>query len=334
MRNYSTLFLSGSIIIFFALTISSCKDDPEPFVKPKLSFSESTRTVNEDDGTIEVEVTLDKAATEDVIITYELDGSAVDDVFATANQLSSDYEITSDYLEIAIKKGEDKGIIEINLLSDFSFEGTETINIAIINSDSENIEITRDDEINILVQQEDGLGILLQWPSPDEPLDSLADMDLVLRVGSSTTAWDGIAAISADEAFSGDEFIFIPKTSNFAAYGLSYVYYEGTFKNLLFETTFIDFANGAFEPEAQRTSYNATYSAANKNKWTSASTTLVVQTFGKTGTSFTTPTAITVPATGSRTISSDNFTCSLKKTKRTPEESAQLNSIINKLGKN
>src|SRR6187431_1793812 len=104
MRRYSALFLSGLVLAFFGLTISSCKDDPEPYVKPKLSFAESSMTVDEADGVIEVEVTLDKPADEDITITYELGGTARDKV-AAGTTLPYDYEIISDYLEIEIDKG-------------------------------------------------------------------------------------------------------------------------------------------------------------------------------------------------------------------------------------
>ena len=59
MKNYDAYILSITTIIAVGFGFSSCKDD-EPAAKPKLSFSQSTMTVNEGDGTIDVELVLDK----------------------------------------------------------------------------------------------------------------------------------------------------------------------------------------------------------------------------------------------------------------------------------
>ncbi len=332
MRKYSTLFLSGLVITFFALAISACSDDdPEPVVKPKLSFNESTLTVNESSGIVEVEVVLDKPATEDISITYELSGSAVDAVFGDANDISSDYEILTDYLEVEIEAGETTGVIEIGLYSDFYWEGSEVIDISIESVDSDEVEITREDEIEVVILQEDGLIVLLEWPRVE--LDSLADMDLVLRAGSSTSTLEDVVALSADGAFTGGELVFIPKAPNLA-YGLSYVYYEGTYNRLPFKVTFTDLVNGTAEPAAQRQVFEATYTKANLNKWTNFNTTLIVQTLEKSGVGFATPSQITVPISGSRVAPSDSFTQAaptLKKTKRSLEETELLHSMLEKI---
>jgi hypothetical protein len=69
-----------------------------------------------------------------------------------------------------------------------------------------------------------------------------------------------------------------------------------------FEVQFIDFAAGVFEVLADRDVYNATYTLANINAWDEdgAPDPLVVQTFDVDGGVFSTPSAITVPASGSR----------------------------------
>ncbi len=305
MRKVSALLVSVTILLGFGLFVSSCDDD-EPPVPPNLSFALKTLTAIESDANLLIEVVLDKPASEDITIDYSLGGTAIDDVTA-GNTADPDYEIVGEYLEVEIKKGETKGIIEIDLYSDGLLEDDETIEISIEDVDSDQIEITRDDEIIITVEQEDGLIILLEWPAPT--VDKTADMDIILRAGQTTTTWDGILNLSADGSFQGPEFVFVPKAAVFPAYGLSYVYYEGSLDPLTFTATFIDFANGAAEAVATRESFEATYTAANKNPWTSATinTTIVVQTFLKTGGAFTSPSAITVPVTGSRIGSSDNF---------------------------
>ena len=74
----SILLLSSLLtVVVTSLVLSSCKDD-EPFVKPKLSLDESTMTVNEAAGTIEVDFVLDKAYSSDITIEYDLGGTATE----------------------------------------------------------------------------------------------------------------------------------------------------------------------------------------------------------------------------------------------------------------
>src|SRR5882672_5047531 len=119
MRTFGIFF--SVTIVFALLLLASCKKSHEAPVKPKLSFSEATQTVKESDGTIEITMKLDKAASEAISVTYELGatGSAVDKVAAGSNT-DYDYEITSTYLECKIPKGELTGTISIKLYSDFN----------------------------------------------------------------------------------------------------------------------------------------------------------------------------------------------------------------------
>lgn len=311
MRKYNALFLlSGLSLIALSLIFSSCKDDDPP-AKPMLSFAAATSTAKESDDNIEIQVVLDKAASQDITIDYSLGGTAVEKVAAGANG-GTDYEIISDYGEVEILEGETTGIIELDLWSDGNLEDDETIEISIDGVSSDEIEITRDDETTITLQQEDGLVIVLEWPVPSA--DGQADMDIILRVGQNTTTWDGVLSGAARPSFEGPEILFVPKVVTFPAYGLSYVYYDGTLDTLEFTATFVDFANGEIEAEAQTESFPGVYYTVNKNKWTDANTTVVVQTFQKNGDAFTSPSSpIVAPATGSRVGSSDNFTSSFKK---------------------
>ena len=59
------LILASLSVAFVLLPLSSCKDD-EPPAKAKISFAESTMTVNEADDLIEIQVFLDKPAAADV----------------------------------------------------------------------------------------------------------------------------------------------------------------------------------------------------------------------------------------------------------------------------
>ena len=64
MRKYSILFVTGVVLSLLSAILSSCKKNHETPVKPKLSFSETTKTVKESDGTIDITMTLDQPAPE------------------------------------------------------------------------------------------------------------------------------------------------------------------------------------------------------------------------------------------------------------------------------
>lgn len=311
MRKNIIAFLTMFTVLALSIGLSSCKkDDEPPPVKPKLSFASPTLAVKEADGTVKVEVTLDNPTPEDIVITYTLAGTAKNKASVTANE-AFDYEILSEAGEIEILKGETTGIIDLMLTSDYFLEDPEIIEIAIDKVDSENIEITREDEIKITVDQEDGLLIALSWPEPTA--DSLADLDILVRKGKTSAAWEGFVTGSFRETNKGPEFVFIPKTLNDVAFGLSYVYYEGTMNQLPFKVLFIDFISGEFEAKEGYITYEGVYKLANRNKWTDPTTSKVVQTFKKLGGNPVEISTIAIPTSGSRMASSGNFTSTLEK---------------------
>lgn len=281
-----------------------------------LSFVNPDLTVNEADGVLEVQLVLDKPAPRDLTFSYELSGSATDSITAWNNKVNPDYYVNGTSGQFQIRAGETTGLIDLRVYSDLLVEDANQATEAI---DPETIVITvgtngvqmADNEIEIKLVQEDGLLIALLWPDPANALQ--ADMDLLLRVGNSTSSWLGVLTGSAAEGFQGPEIIFIPKVITYAAYGLSHTYYDGTLDPLKFKVLFIDIIDSALEPQANILSYEATYTAANKNKWTDVSSTQVVQTFEKNATGFTTPSQITVPTAGSRVRSTDKFTSNFER---------------------
>jgi hypothetical protein len=299
-------------------TIVTIKNDDAAI---DVAFESQSMSVVESDRIIQVKLIATPAPTQDLTITYALSGSAVDSVSALSNEeLDPDYAIIKGQGEIGkvvIKAGQTTGIINIRLYSDLLLEDTDPNTLPL---DPESIVITAtapagvtmtDNTMEISLKQENGLLIALFWPDPDD--GQQADMDLILRVGESTSEWLGVLAGSAAGSFESPELIFIPNVVDFPAYGLSYTYYEGTLDPLNFEVFFIDIIDQAFEPAADVLSYAATYTAANINPWQNVSETLVVQTFEKTETGFSTPSAISVPAEGSRIRHRDNFTSTLNK---------------------
>jgi hypothetical protein len=302
MRTYRALLIIAiSTLTLFSLVLSSCKED-EPPTKPKLSFSEATKTLNESDGEIEIKIKLDKGAFEDVIVGYELSGTALDKVTAGTTK-SYDYEITSDYLETEIVKGDSIGIIKLKLFSDLEIEEDETIVISITETDSENIEITRNDDIKITVKQEDGMVVLLEWGvgTGEKYID--VDMDLFLWAKGSGSNLGLTTIASANSSFASPEYFFLPtKAFNDGQYGLSCNYYEGTVNPMNFSVSFVNLIAGVYKTPTVK---KGTYTLANINPWdTSKIDPALVLTFDKTAGNFTNFSNLTIPVKGSRIKSS------------------------------
>lgn len=135
-----------SVCALIVLGLSSCKDDDEPFVKPKLSIATETVTIAENGGTAEVEIVLDKAAPTDITVEYSLGGTAVS---------PADYSVVGTEGEIDIPQGQTSATIEITIVDDAVFEGNETIEIELQDVNSDDIEITNDDEATITITEND-----------------------------------------------------------------------------------------------------------------------------------------------------------------------------------
>ena len=303
MKKIVRLIFSAGLQASLLLT-TSCEDDPP--VNPKLSFAASSITVNEAEGIIEVEVVLDRPAFEDFTIDYEISNSSTAQDAETATDISPpDFlvlEDLNDYGEIEIEKGETSGLIQIEIWSDFVFEGNpETIVIKILDVDSDLIEITHDD-IEITVEQEDGLIIYLDWAY------TTVDMDLLLWAenGSGTLVLTEIG--SARELYFGPESFILPNVLVDGDYGVSCTYYGTTvdppsaLSPMNFTLSYFPFTNGSLGTEIIR---EGVYDEGNLNPWLEETGTdpLLAATFTKTGGTYTNFSDILIDAntTGSRT---------------------------------
>jgi len=258
-------FYGISLVITMALGVAlpSCKED-EPPAKPKLSFAEKNITFKESDGEVEVEITLDKPASQDIEIDYSISGTANEEV-KVGNTDVPDYKISSDYLKVEIEAGETKGIIKLEFFSDLALEEDESIEIQIEEVDFDGIEITREDEVNITLQQEDGMLIVLAWGVGTGENYTDVDMDLFLWAedASSTLGNTGIGSVQAGTT--SPEYFFLPSAAiQDGTYGLSATYYSGTVEPMNFQITLIEIVNNA---EAARVVKKGTYTKANINAW-------------------------------------------------------------------
>lgn len=291
----------GVGVLGLLVSLASCKEDEVPV--GQLSFEQSTISFKESDDIVEIEVTLNRPAHEDVTIDYTIDGTALDK--ETSND-AYDFEILedlSDYGEIEIEKGETTGIIQIQLYSDFDYEDTETIEIRLEEDDSEFVELTRDDEIEISIDQEDGLIILLEWG------ETYTDVDMDLFWLAEDNVGDlvhtGIGSVN-EATTPRFEYVFIPNVVDDGNYGVSANYYSGSANPMNFTVSYIKIVNG---DDVSTVEKNGTYDLDNINPWyTSGIDPLLAATYTKTGSNYSnfSDILIGVNDTGSRSASKLN----------------------------
>jgi hypothetical protein len=286
----------------------------------KVSFASATRTVKESDGPIEIELTLDNPAPQDLTVTYEFNYDLPNGVFPAYDSLFihnyaisiginpellrefHDFYVDGEYGVVSIPVGETSAKITLVLYSDFQFENNETIEIN-LKSVSQGGQVGTTSKTTITLNQEDGRIIALLW----DPSHTNVDLDMFLWVGEEVNSLNTILHIAASPRFTPrEEIIFFPKILaeeiDDLAFGLSYIYYEGTANPMNFEAHFIDFTNGAFEPVGDRDIFSASYTLANINPWDTENGTVpkVVQTFKIVNGEHVELSDITVPVEGSR----------------------------------
>ena len=287
------------------VTITITNDDQ----KIVASVATASITTNESDGVDEngelspvlVTVSLDNPAPENIVIEYQLAGTALDSVTGSEEQIPGsywDYYINGVSGELSIASGQSTGVIEIQVYTDFNYEDTETIEVTLVATEA--VEVSTNNKTTVNVEQQDGKGIQLDWTEHDGD----ADMDLFLFGLDENDVPVTIVAISASPGNTPPfELIFIPDLFTEGRLGLGCVYYSGTADPLNFTVEFVDVTDGVPEEEATRDVYSATYTAANKNEWDEEHGTYppaVVQTFSIDGGIFTDISEISVPASGSR----------------------------------
>lgn len=297
MNKFGYRGISLVMLALLCVYLPSCKED-EPPAKPKLSFAEKNMTFKESDGEVEIELILDKAATQDIEIDYSISGTAGEEVKVGNNGIP-DYKITTDYLKVQIDAGETKGVIKLEFFSDLALEEDETIEIQIEDVDFDGIEVTRDDETNITVQQEDGLLVVLAWGVGTGENYKDVDMDLFLWAEDETSTLGNTGIGSVQASTQSPEYFFLPSAAiNDGTYGLSCTYYSGTVEPMNFQVSLIEVVNGS---DASTVTKKGTYQKVNINEWdNSGIDPQLVMTFEKVGTDFKDFSEIAIPSSGSR----------------------------------
>jgi hypothetical protein len=306
-------------------TVTITDDDPQI----KASFAVTTLDVNEEDGfdgLLEIVVNLDKAAPSDVTVQYEIDGTALDSLYAYNEEISPDfydYFIDGESGEIVIPSGQLSGKIKIQILPDLKLESTETM-LFTLASATGGVQLGEAKVMTINLHQQDGTAIALLW----EPAATDVDMDMILWVGNPAPFSDVIIA-AYEQVTPNEEIIFLP-ASVYANedFGLSYIYYSGTKTPLTFDVVFADVKDGVLEPEADRNRFVATYTTANINKWNepSAPDPIIAQTFKKVNGAVTSISQPIVPAASGSRMKTYPIPKALKKVK--PHPSIKVNKFF------
>jgi hypothetical protein len=335
MKKFTSIFLYSCTAMAIVLNIglSSCgsDDDKEPEAKAQLSFSVAEKTVNEADGTVEIEVTLDKAAPEDFTIEYEWSGTAYEKASPHPTTGAYDYEILEDAGELEMEEGETTAIIQIKFYSDLAWEDSETINLSIEDIDTDLVELTRDDEIDITLEQEDGMIVSLQWGVADGENYTDVDMDFYLWAENDASTLQ-ITDISGSSGFKvSPETIIIPHTIIVDGnYGASYNYYEGSEEPMNFRVVYAELIDGELEPEADWNTFTASYTLANLNPYLETGVApLLAQTFDIENGDYTNFSEIAVSTSGSRVNSGTKLPDNLKRER--PMSSSNNNTLLRQL---
>ncbi len=263
-----------------AMVITITSDDAQVVA----SFVNTTMTVTERDGLavdngdlvlslIKIPVQLDKAASSDLVVQYDIKldltdperNDAIDSVWASQNGIPTryyDYYVHGTKGELTIPGGSTTADIEIQVLTDFLFEDDEFIEITLKESGS--VQIGTNNKMTITLGEQDGKVILLEW----HPDHTDVDMDMFLWVGADTTSLNAFLPLGITPSVTNKyEIIFLPTVFAEGGFGLSYVYYEGTANPMEFRVSFAGFADGDLESVDDWVSFEASYTPANINPW-------------------------------------------------------------------
>jgi hypothetical protein len=153
MRNPYPISKSLLALAVVGVSLSACKDDDESSPNT-ASFVNSSLSVDEGDGTVEVEVKLDRAAEQDIVVSYDIGGTAKDRETTGASG-SYDFQISSDRGELTIPKGEISAMINIAITQDGIFEEDETIELELSEA-TNNVKVSESkNTITITIQDDE-----------------------------------------------------------------------------------------------------------------------------------------------------------------------------------
>ena len=308
-------------LLSFALVTSSCLTackESEPLPRSVVSFDYSQHVtgeldIKESNGTLasfhpslesgatgvtyEIKLVLDRPAAETTVIRFMTAGQATR---CTLPELG-DFEIEPHGNLITINKGETSASIFVRVFEDFELEYlvldniaylVEGITISLVEVVSGPGILGENKTFSVFILEDDPI-VLLRWDPQDYPGSHPWDVDMDLFL------WHNGEQIAAS-AQPGTAFEILSYPAGFpdGQYGFSYTYYSGSSDDLKF---YVDIINANLNGFPGNHSFEATYTADNKNKYDeSGIAPFLAQTMDKSVLKHINLTDITVNASGSR----------------------------------
>jgi len=343
------------LLLIAPLTIVlSCGGDDDP--PSGVSFELVSEDVNESDGTTasfqstsgggvekKIKIVFDRPMAENAVISYSVSGTTNKKSVTDSNGNTSGYDY---YLEgtnakdtetLVINKGDTEAYITLTIFEDGEFEVDdedasgnyiETIVLTLSSVVSGPAQLGTENLTYTLNIKEDDALFVLSW----ETLDSKTDVDLDFVVKTGGEVANASASESTDGTLAnGGEGLIIPGGYPAGTYNMSYPYYSGSSDNVKFTVYMLNTAgtlNGKSYPYSGSSAltFSGTYKLVNVDPYTDLSgftdVVNVEQTMVKNGINFTNISAVTVPASGSRTTLPGITTSNLKLNK------TQLNKLM------
>lgn len=171
--NYRTVGLIIVFVVPFILNVSCSDDDDETSA---VQFSSSTSTVNEGDGTVEIQISATSAPDSDVEISFEVSGSAY---------LNGDYSIETES-PIILEAGTQTATIVLKLIDEHIIESSDdelTLTLTAVGANALLSSSQVEHTVNITDNDEtpsDKLQIDLTWDLGEGKDIDDADFDLYL----------------------------------------------------------------------------------------------------------------------------------------------------------
>jgi len=312
----------GFILLAGGALLNSCGKDPAPIAG--VSFDVSEEETTESDGTtksfnpliitggvgknIVVKVLLDKAAPDNLVLSYTVTGTAKRTIDASTGDYN-DFNLNGANAKasetLIIEAGATEAAITLTVYEDDSFEIDDNDNLyetVILTFDkviSGSASIGEKNAYTLKINEDDAAAVL-QWDSnpATTALDAGdVDMDIFVFLEAKIAAYTNYK----DSDF---ESIIIPGGYPDGTYSVSYTYYSGTANNLKFGVYMFGSSLNAkaYPYPTSALTFSGNYTLANINKYdltASLPNVKTIQTIVKSKLNFTVST-LTVPSTGSR----------------------------------
>lgn len=320
----------GLLIVAGFPFLNSCKDDEVPVAG--IQFELEEQEVTESDGTIEsfhpdeiddgvgriieVKMLFDIALAGDVVLEFDIDGTAREN--ASQSEVN-DFEIVeeSDGVtvsgdQITILKGVSEASFSVRIFEDYLFELDEDSPVNDDDIPYETIELTLESVVSgpgklgtqlehVVKILEDDAYVYLEW-NPGDQAGTIGDvnMDLFIHIDGDLRA---VSRLPNDQV--PYEIMLIPGGFEPGTYGMSYVYKSGTSNDVDFFSEIVNYGGTISTTGGQSgvvLTSQATYTLENINAYDDENPVAdaIEQSFVKDGLEFVDATDITVPSSGSR----------------------------------